>query len=79
MIEGFIMTDFEFFEMASGEFLTESFPSEAVLWDRQSLAEFCDEYICEEYEGFTGEHILQKIEHVSDMMKTAYQIAKNRG
>lgn len=73
------MTDFEFFDMASGEFLIESFPSEAALWDRQSLAEFCEEYICEEYESYTGEHILQKIEHLSDMLKTVYDIAKMGG
>jgi hypothetical protein len=70
------MTDFEFFDIASGEFLAESFPSEAVLWNRDSLAEFCEEFKCEDFEGFEGGQILHMIEGIRDLLVEAYKIGK---
>ena len=66
------MTESEFLDIASGEFLTENYPSEAVLWDKQSRAEYCDEFKCEDYEYFSGWQIAQNIEDMAEQLKAVY-------
>ena len=66
------MTESEFLDIASGEFLTENYPSEAALWDKQSRAEYCEEFKYEDYEDFTGYQLEQNIEDMAEQLKAVY-------
>ena len=66
------MTQSEFLDIASGEFLTENYPSEAVLWDKQSRAEYCEQFCFEDYEEFSGWWIAQNIEDMAEQLKAVY-------
>ena len=67
------MTESEFLDIASGQFLCESYPSEAALWDRQSRADYCEEFKCEDFEYFTGNQIYLLIEDIIEQLKAVYQ------
>ena len=77
------MTEGEFLDIASGEFLTENYPSEAVLWDKQSRAEYCEEFKYEDYEEASGWQIAQNIEDMAEKLKAVYlqglQDARKKG
>lgn len=66
------MTESEFLDIASGEFLAENYPSEAVLWDKQSRAEYCEKFCFEDYEEFSGWQIAQNIEDMAEQLKAVY-------
>jgi hypothetical protein len=66
------MTESEFLDIASGEFLTENYPSEAVLWDKQSRAEYCEKFCFEDYEEFSGWWVAQNIEDMAEQLKAVY-------
>tara|TARA_R110001606_G_scaffold114672_1_gene242239 strand:- start:1035 stop:1259 length:225 start_codon:yes stop_codon:yes gene_type:complete len=66
------MTESEFLDIASGEFLSENYPSEAVLWCRQSRADYCETFKCEDFEYFTGDQIRQNIENMAEQLRAVY-------
>lgn len=67
------MTESGFLVNASAHFLSEEYPSEAILWGDKHRAEYCEEFRCEDYEYFTGEQLRQIIEHIAHELKTTYQ------
>ena len=55
------MNEKELAEIVSGEFLTENYPSAATSWSNQRLAEYCEEFKCEDFEHFEGDQLRQMI------------------
>ena len=67
------MTESEFLVNASGHFLTEEYPNEALCWGDSRRADYCAEHVSEGFEYFTGEELKEIIGVLSYEIKKAYQ------
>lgn len=67
------MTESDFLVNASGHFLSEEYPSEAILWSENRLANYCDEFKCVDFEYFEGDQLRQIIGVLSHEIKKAYK------
>ena len=67
------MTESEFLVNASGHFLAEEYPNEALYWPEHRRADYCETFKCEDFEYFTGDQLHQIIEVLSHEIKEAYQ------
>ena len=72
------MKSFEYFVVqASGEFLTEHFPSEDMSEDE--MLEYFIGTVCEEYEYTLPDALLQKIHNLAYTLQDLYTLGYNEG
>ena len=67
------MTESEFLVNASGHFLSDEYPNEALCWSDSRRADYCDEFKCVDFEYFEGDQLRQIIEVLGYEIKKAYQ------